>query len=173
MNATTTSSRTPTVEAANVVERWVYLGVRESGKSTEAKPVTLHAWKRPNGDVAFWGKHGPKGAHSPSVGQCFYFDVKTTGQPDGSDGITVWFGTRAFAGNDHGLDDETLQEARAKDLAWRRRREALKVAKRGCKDEALEEALDLLANYYWADHNRRNRAAVLGWFIQRITGGAR
>ena len=106
MNATTTSSRTPTVEAANVVERWVYLGVRESGKSTEAKPVTLHAWKRPNGDVAFWGKHGPKGAHSPSVGQCFYFDVKTTGQPDGSDGITVWFGTRAFAGNDHGLDDD-------------------------------------------------------------------
>mgnify|MGYP006422346239 FL=1 len=163
----------PTCKGADVVERWIYLGVREGAKSTPAKPVTVHGWKRPSGDVSFWGKHGAKGAYAPSVGQVFRFDVQTDGQPDGSDGITVWFGSRQFEGNDHDLDDAELAKARHEDRAWRASREALKVAKKGNPDEELSAALDVLREYYAASFNRSRRAAVLGWFIQRITmGGA-
>ena len=60
----------------------------------------------------------------------------------------------------------------AADLAWTKHLAALKIAKSSTRDEALEDALDTLAAYYWGAGQRTRRAAVLGYFIQRITGAS-
>ena len=158
----------PTIKNATHVERWVYLGIRQSGSK---KGKTAHMWQ-PLGDEdrpqSRWFKHGGKGDYAPSVGAVFFFDVnRSKATVEDPHYVTIWFGSRRCAGVDHGLDEGTISAARRKDRAWRAERQLISASKKATADQELEEALDVLSRYYW--ETRSSRAAVLGWFIQRIT----